>query len=110
MSDNWKPNRSAVAKQGYGRTKSQRGEKAVNKAKIDHGTMNFFKEGGTTMATKGKFPFALFEKSGKDKEVKGKGKEGSKKEEAFDKKQSRFAKGGSVDGVAQRGKTKGKVC
>ena len=82
----------------------------MNKAKIDHGTMDFFKEGGTTMATKGKFPFAMFEKSGKDKEVKGKGKEGSKKEEAFDRKQARFAKGGSVDGVAQRGKTRGKVC
>ena len=59
------------------------------------------------MATKGKYPFAMFEKSGKDKEVKGKGKEGSKKEEAFDKKQMKFAAGGSVDGVAQRGKTKG---
>lgn len=82
----------------------------MNKAKIDHGTMDFFKEGGNIMATKGKFPFAMFEKSSKDKEVKSKGKEGSKKEEAFDKKQSRFAKGGSVDGVAQRGKTKGRVC
>ena len=33
-----------------------------------------------------------FEKSGKDVEVKGKGKEGSKKEEAFDKTQMK--KGG----------------
>ena len=57
------------------------------------------------MATKGKFPFALFEKSKADKETKGKGKEGSKKEEAFDKKQ-RFAKGG---GVELRGKTVGKT-
>jgi hypothetical protein len=55
------------------------------------------------MATKGKFPFALFEKSGKDKEPKGM-KEGSKKEEALDKKQAKFAKGGSIDGIAQRGK------
>lgn len=31
--------------------------------------------------------FKPFEKSKKDVEVKGKGKEGSKKEEAFDKKQ-----------------------
>lgn len=38
------------------------------------------------MATKPN-PFAKFEKSGKDKEVKGKGKEGSKREETFDKKQ-----------------------
>jgi hypothetical protein len=52
-----------------------------------------------------KNPFAAFEKSGKDKEPKG-SKEGSKKEEAFDKKQMKFAKGGSIDGVAQRGKTK----
>ena len=57
------------------------------------------------MATKGVNPFAKFEKSKADKEGKG-GKEGSKKEEAFDKKQ-RFAKGGAVDGIAQRGKTKG---
>ena len=63
------------------------------------------------MATKGVNPFAKFEKSGKDVELKGKGKEGSKKEEAFDKKQMKFAKGGSIhgDGIAQKGKTKGKV-
>lgn len=35
-----------------------------------------------------KKPFPKFEKSGKDKEVKGM-KEGSKKEEAFDKKQAK---------------------
>jgi hypothetical protein len=40
-------------------------------------------------------PFAKFEKSGKDKEPKGM-KEGSKKEEAFDKKQMRFAAGGRI--------------
>lgn len=43
------------------------------------------------MATKPN-PFAKFEKSGKDKEVKGMGKEGSKKEEAFDRKQFAAAK------------------
>lgn len=53
---------------------------------------------------KGKFPFALFEKSGKDKE--GKGKEGSKKDMAADKKQ-KYARGG---GVELKGKTRGKVC
>lgn len=37
-------------------------------------------------------PFAKFEKSPKDKEPKGKGKEGSKKEESFDKFQAK-AKG-----------------
>jgi len=40
-----------------------------------------------------KFNFAQFEKSGKDVEKKGKGKEGSKKEEAVDKTQ-KFAAGG----------------
>ena len=79
-----------------------------------------FKRGGD-MATKKMNPFAKFEKSGKDVEMKGKGKEGSKKEEAFDKTQMMggMKKGGGVkkmaaggytsaaDGVAQRGKTKG---
>ena len=72
---------------------------------------NAMKKGGMAMATKGKFPFALFEKSGKDVEKKKMGKEGSKKEESFDKKQMNFAKGGFVakaDGVAQRGKTQAK--
>ena len=66
------------------------------------------------MATKGVNPFAKFEKSGKDKDVKGKGKEGSKKEEAFDMSQmacggkvKKYAKGG---GVELKGKTRGKVC
>ena len=54
------------------------------------------------MATKGVNPFAKFEKSKADKEGKG-GKEGSKKEEAFDKTQ-KFARGG---GIESRGKTKG---
>ena len=74
-----------------------------------------FKQGGS-MATKGVNPFAKFEKSGKDVEVKGKGKEGSKKEEAFDRTQM-MKKGGGVkkmaaggftraaDGIAKKGKT-----
>ena len=80
-----------------------------------------FAKGGDTMATKGVNPFAKFEKSGKDVEAKGKGREGSKKEEAFDKSQMGMKMGGSVkkmaaggtfrssaNGIAQRGKTKGK--
>lgn len=58
-----------------------------------------FKQGGS-MATKGVNPFAKFEKSGKDVEVKGKGKEGSKKEEAFDMKKfgsKKMAEGGMTD-------------
>ena len=45
------------------------------------------------MATSKKF--VPFEKSGKDKEPKGL-KEGSKKEEALDKKQVAFKRGGKV--------------
>ena len=74
---------------------------------------------GDDMATK----MMKFEKSGKDMEAKGKGKEGSKKEEAFDQAQmmgmkkggmKKMAGGGlssghkSADGVASKGKTKGK--
>ena len=81
-----------------------------------------FSKGGDTMATKGVNPFAKFEKSGKDAEAKGKGKEGSKKEEAFDKSQMGMKRGGGVkkmasgglsaghksaDGIASKGKTKG---
>ena len=58
---------------------------ATEFSKADKGRK--FSKGGDTMATKGVNPFAKFEKSGKDTESKGKGKEGSKKEEAFDKKQ-----------------------
>jgi len=65
---------------------------------------------------------AKFEKSGKDVEPKGM-KEGSKKEEAYDKSQMGMKKGGGVkkmasgglaaghksaDGIASRGKTKGR--
>ena len=71
-----------------------------------------FSKGGDTMATKGVNPFAKFEKTGKDVEIKGKGKEGSKKEEAFDKKQMGMKKGGMTKmarggGIESKGKTKG---
>ena len=78
-----------------------------------------FKRGGdmATMSSK----MAKFEKSGKDVEKKGV-KEGSKADMAMDKKQmmgmkkggaaKKMASGGSAssraDGIAQRGKTKGK--
>jgi hypothetical protein len=46
--------------------------------------------------------FKPFEKGPKDKEFKGKGKEGSKREEKFDAKQAKrpmpFAKGGMAKG------------
>ena len=79
-----------------------------------------FKRGGD-MATKGVNPFAKFEKSGKDVEKKGM-KEGSKADMAMDKKQmmgmkkggaaKKMASGGftrAADGIAQRGKTVGKM-
>jgi len=62
-------------------------------AKADKGRK--FAKGGD-MATKGMNPFTRFEKSGKDVEVKGKGKEGSKKEEAFDKSQMGMKRGGTA--------------
>jgi hypothetical protein len=94
----------------------------INKPETRQGKMELFKKGGNTMASK--MPAALmakFEKSGKDVEKKGV-KEGSKADMAMDKKQMMMKKGGATkkmasggsassraDGVAQRGKTKGKV-
>ena len=73
----------------------------VNEPKTNQGSNELFKKGGSTMATKGVNPFAKFEKSGKDTEIKGKGKEGSKKEEAFDRMQmkgvKKMAEGGMTD-------------
>jgi hypothetical protein len=76
--------------------------------------------GGMGGMKKGGMSMAAFEKSGKDVEKKGM-KEGSKADMALDKKQmmgmkkggmKKMAAGGSAssraDGVAQRGKTKGK--
>jgi len=106
----------------------------INNPKTNQGKQELFKKGGSAMATKKMNPFAKFEKSGKDVEVKGKGKEGSKKEEAFDKMQmasagmkkggttKKYAGGGAItsakmgavktaapskDGIASKGKTKG---
>ena len=52
-------------------------------------------------------PFAKFEKSGKDVEIKGKGKEGSKKEEAFDKMQMKGMKTGGKVKCAEGGIMRG---
>jgi len=85
---------------GKGAPSSRAEVQAVNKPKTDHGGSAFFKKGGNTMATKGVNPFAKFEKSGKDIEKKSM-KEGSKKEEAFDRKQmmgmKKMAEGGMTD-------------
>jgi hypothetical protein len=93
----------------------------INKPETRQGKMELFKKGGNTMATKGMNPFAKFEKSGKDVEKKGV-KEGSKADMAMDKMQmmkkggapKKMASGGlaaghkSADGIASKGKTKGK--
>lgn len=97
--------------------KTRADSQKINSPKTNQGKQELFKKGGS-MATKKMNPFAKFEKSGKDVEMKGKGKEGSKKEEAFDKSQMMMKKGGGVkkmasggftreaDGVATKGKTK----
>jgi len=106
----------------------------VNKPKTDHGDKALFKQGGQTMAGKMNPGFmammakkkpskmGMFEKSGKDVEKKGM-KEGSKAEMAMDKSQmmkkggpavKKMATGGlaaghkSANGIATKGKTKGK--
>ncbi len=100
--------------------KSRADSQTINSPKTNQGKQELFKKGGS-MATKKMNPFAKFEKSGKDVEMKAKGKEGSKKEEAFDKSQMMMKKGGATkkmatgglaaahkaaDGVASKGKTK----
>ena len=106
----------------------------INNPKTNQGKQELFKKGGS-MATKmnpgfmammakkkaGTGKMAAFEKSGKDVEKKGM-KEGSKADMAMDKKQMMMKKGGAAkkmasggsassraDGIAQRGKTKGKM-
>jgi hypothetical protein len=112
MAQGWKPDRSEVSKQGLGRTRALRGEKAVNKAKIDHGTMNFFKEGGDIMA---KNPFAGKETKKEERAEKAKFGSGAAYKKAEAKfegekmacggKVKKYARGG---GVESKGKTRGK--
>ena len=72
----------------------------VNKPKTDHGGSAFFSKGGNMMNSKMK----MFEKSGKDVEKRGM-KEGSKKEEAMDRKQMMGMKKGGMKKMAEGGKT-----
>ncbi len=74
----------------------------INKQKTDHGSMNLFKKGGAMKETKG------MKKSGMPMIMKD-----GKKMPAFAVKKGgmpKFAKGGAIDGIAQKGKTRGKVC
>ena len=120
-------------------SKSRADLQRINKPETRQGKMELFKKGGDTMATKmnpgfmammakkkadmggmKKGGMAAFEKSGKDVEKKGM-KEGSKADMALDKKQMMMKKGGMTkmasggsasaraDGIASKGKTKGKM-
>jgi hypothetical protein len=94
--------RSSNPKQALAKKDTDQGRSSIGKKKkTDNGRIEFYSEGGNTMATKKPNPFAKFEKSSKDKEAKGV-KEGSKKDKGF-----AFAKGG---GVESKGKTRGKLC
>jgi hypothetical protein len=95
---------------------------SINNPKTNQGKQELFKKGGNAMATKKmSSKMMAFEKSGKDVEMKGV-KEGSKADMAMDKKQMMMKKGGAAkkmasggsasaraDGVATKGKTKGKM-
>jgi len=89
---------------GKGSTTTRADLQKINKPKTLHGKESIMKKGGTTMATKGVNPF---EKSKKDVEVKGKGKEGSKKEEAFDRMQMMGVKKMAAGGRGSAGGTGG---
>jgi hypothetical protein len=119
-------------------SKTRADSQSINSPKTNQGKEELFKKGGS-MATKmnpgfmammakkkdgmkkGGMSMAAFEKSGKDVEKKGV-KEGSKADMAMDKKQMMMKKGGAAkkmasggsasaraDGVAVKGKTKGKM-
>jgi hypothetical protein len=102
---------------------SQPQRQSINQPKTNHGGQAFFKQGGNMATKKMSSKMMAFEKSGKDIEKKGM-KEGSKADMAMDKKQmmgikkggmamKKMAMGGSAssraDGIASRGKTKGKM-
>jgi hypothetical protein len=77
---------------GSGGPKTRADAQSINKPKTNHGESGFFSKGGQ-MATKMK----MFEKSSKDVEPKGM-REGSKKEEAYDRMQmKKMAEGGKTD-------------
>ena len=78
---------------------------SINKPKTNHGSQEFFKKGGTAMATK---KMMAFEKSGKDVEKKGV-KEGSKKDMMMDKMQMAGMKKGGMKKMASGGMTTAKM-
>ena len=101
----------------------------INKQKTDHGSMNLFKKGGAMKESKamvGK-ELSFMKKKGApasmmkhEKSEMGMKKGGmpmvmkdGKKMPAFAAKKGgmpKFAKGGAIDGIAQKGKTRGKNC
>lgn len=117
--------------------KSRPDLQGVNKQKTDHGSMNLFKRGGVMksdmkedMKMDKSQDKAMIKKAFKEHDAQehkgGKGtklalKKGGmpmvmkdgKKMPAFAAKKggmTKFAKGGAIDGIAQKGKTRGKVC
>ena len=92
----------------------------INKQKTDHGSMNLFNKGGAmknmkqdkAMAKKAMgmpmMPSGNMKKGGMPMVMKD-----GKKIPAFAAKKggmTKMANGGKVDGIAQKGKTRGKVC
>ena len=85
-------------------SKSRPDLQGINKPKTDHGSMNLFKKGGAMKETKGMAKKAM----GMPMVMKD-----GKKMPAFAAKKGgmpKFAKGGAIDGIAQKGKTRGKNC
>ena len=111
--------------------KSRPDLQGVNKPKTDHGSMNLFKKGGAMKESKammGKELSFMKKKGAPASMVKHEKAEmgmpmkkggmpmvmkDGKKMPAFAAKKGgmpKFAKGGAIDGIAQKGKTRGKVC
>ncbi len=92
-------------------TKKRPDLQGINKPKTNHGSMNLFKKGGVMKETKGMAKKAMgmpMKKGGMPMVMKD-----GKKMPAFAAKKGgmpKFAKGGAIDGIAQKGKTRGKVC
>ena len=107
--------KSKGMKFGSGSTQTRTDRQKLNKPKTDHGQTALFKQGGNTMATKMNpgFMAMMAKKKG--------AQEGSKADMASDKKQMMMKKGGMkkmasggsasarADGIAIKGKTKGKM-
>ncbi len=89
--------------------KSRPDLQGVNKPKTDHGSMSLFKKGGAMKESKamvGKELSFMKKKGAPASMVKHEKAEMGMKKGGMPK----FAKGGAIDGIAQKGKTRGKNC